>query len=173
MSPTSYRTAPPRDGHAWIRRVERLSFRTSNSMEPIDPAIASLPKIHLHCHLEGCLRAETFVDLARRYGLSTRFRPGAARACRPGPIRPGPYRIRGLSRVLLIFAAVSRALAVARRLRAPGREFVEDALAQNVMYGELFVSPSVWTFFHRGARRSRDVRRARAPNCGPRGRVRV
>jgi adenosine deaminase len=25
---------------------------------------------------------------------------------------------------------------------------VEDALAQNVVYGELFVSPSVWTFFH-------------------------
>src|SRR5580658_8919010 len=28
MSPTSYRTAPPRDGLRLIRRVERLSFRT-------------------------------------------------------------------------------------------------------------------------------------------------
>jgi adenosine deaminase len=28
------------------------------------------------------------------------------------------------------------------------REFVADALAQNVIYGELFVSPPVWTFFN-------------------------
>jgi adenosine deaminase len=50
---------------------------------------------------------------------------------------------------LLIFAAVSRALASPDDYARLAREFVTDALAQNVVYGELFISPSVWGFFHR------------------------
>jgi aminodeoxyfutalosine deaminase len=117
-------------------------------MESTDPAIASLPKIHLHCHLEGCLRPETFVDLTRRYGLSTRFRPGQPEL--PGPNDPAQvYEFSDFAEFLLIFAAVSRALASPGDYARLAREFVAGALAQNVVYGELFVSPSVWSFFHR------------------------
>ncbi len=117
-------------------------------MESIDPAIASLPKIHLHCHLEGCLQPETFVDLTRRYGLSTRFRPGQAEVS--GPTDPAQvYQFADFAEFLLIFAAVSRALASPDDYARLAREFVVDALAQNVVYGELFISPSVWSFFHR------------------------
>jgi adenosine deaminase len=49
----------------------------------------------------------------------------------------------------LIFAAVSRALAQPDDYARLTREFVADALAQNVVYGEIFISPSVWSFFHR------------------------
>jgi len=36
---------------------------------------ARIPKIHLHCHLEGCLRAETFVELAGKHGVPLRYKP--------------------------------------------------------------------------------------------------
>ncbi|HTU70089.1 MAG TPA: adenosine deaminase [Candidatus Baltobacteraceae bacterium] len=118
-------------------------------MQSLDPAIASLPKIHLHCHLEGCLRPQTFVDLTRRYGLSTRYRPGAAEVA--GPTDPAlVYQFSGFPEFLLIFAAVSRALASPDDYARLAHEFVHDALAQNVVYGELFISPSVWAYFHPG-----------------------
>ncbi len=117
-------------------------------MSAIDPAIARIPKIHLHCHLEGSLRAETFVELARRYGVSTRYRPGQAELA--GPTDPQQaYQFADFGEFLLIFAAVSRALAQPDDYARLAREFVADALAQNVVYGELFISPSVWSYFHR------------------------
>ncbi len=135
---------------ACLDTAGRMPFlpKVSKDMEPLDPAIGSLPKIHLHCHLEGCLRPETFVDLARRYGLSTRFRPGQPEL--PGPTDPAHvYEFADFAEFLLIFAAVSRALASPDDYARLAREFVAGALAQNVVYGELFISPSVWSFFHR------------------------
>jgi adenosine deaminase len=65
------------------------------------------------------------------------------------PVDPAqPYRFKDFGEFLLTFAAVSRSLQTPDDYARLGREFVEDALAQNVMYGELFVSPSVWRFFN-------------------------
>ncbi|MBV8638557.1 MAG: adenosine deaminase [Candidatus Eremiobacteraeota bacterium] len=115
-------------------------------MHDIDPAIASLPKIHLHCHLEGTLQAETFVELTRRYGISTRYVPGGDVS---GPTDPSDvYRFENFQEFLFTFAAVSRALARPDDYARLAREFVADALAQNVVYGELFISPSVWSYFN-------------------------
>lgn len=116
-------------------------------MRVIDPAIASLAKIHLHCHLEGTLRAETFVELARHHGVSTRYRPGGKQI--QGPTDPATvYRYESFVEFLTTFAAVSRSLASPDDYARLAREFVADALAQKVVYGELFISPSVWAFFH-------------------------
>jgi len=115
------------------------------------PSLAErLPKIHLHCHLEGAVRAETFVDLAARRGVPLHYR-SADRAD-----AQDPYRFGDLQEFLYTFAAVSRSLAEPDDYGRVAREFVEDALAQNVVYGELFVSPPVWTFFNPGL----DVRAA-------------
>jgi adenosine deaminase len=115
-------------------------------MHHVDPAIASLPKIHLHCHLEGTLAAETFVELTRRYGISTRYRPSGDV---PGPTEASDvYRFADFQEFLLTFAAVSRALAQPDDYARLAREFVADALRQNVVYGELFISPSVWSYFN-------------------------
>ncbi len=115
-------------------------------MHDVDPAIASLPKIHLHCHLEGTLSAQTFVELTRRYGISTRYRPGGDV---PGPTEPSEvYHFRDFQEFLFTFAAVSRALASPDDYARLAREFVTDAVRQNVVYGELFVSPSVWSYFN-------------------------
>jgi adenosine deaminase len=116
-------------------------------MEELRRRVARLPKVHVHCHLEGTLRAHTFVELTDRYGLSTRYRPGEEM---DGPRDPAEvYRFADFGEFLLTFAAVSRALARPEDYARLAREFVDDALAQNVVYGELFISPSVWTFFNR------------------------
>jgi adenosine deaminase len=130
-----------------------------------------IPKIHLHCHLEGALRAATFVELAAKHGVPLRYRPKPSsfdsaaddRHSRPSTaalrasaqddnwsaVDPtDPYRFEGLPEFLYLFAAVSRSLKDPDDFARLAREFVEDALAQGVMYGELFVSPPVWTFFH-------------------------
>ncbi|HEY6326478.1 MAG TPA: adenosine deaminase [Candidatus Cybelea sp.] len=118
-----------------------------------------IPKIHLHCHLEGCLRAPTFLELAAKHGVPLRYRRDgevALRQAQPFDYARSaqddsicdPYTFEGLEEFLLLFAAVSRALRDPQDYARLAREFVEDALAQNVIYGELFVSPSVWTFFN-------------------------
>ncbi len=122
----------------------------------------SIPKIHLHCHLEGSLRGSTFVELAAAHGVPLRYHPGRGEAYAftdepEEPVDPAdPYRFKDFPDFLLAFAAVSRSLQEPADYARLAREFVEDALAQNVVYGELFISPSVWTFFNR----SLDVREA-------------
>ncbi|MBV8198283.1 MAG: adenosine deaminase family protein [Candidatus Eremiobacteraeota bacterium] len=61
-----------------------------------------------------------------------------------------PYRFKDFEEFLWIFAAVSRSLQDPGDYARLAAEFVEDAVAQNVIYGELFVSPPVWTFFNPG-----------------------
>ena len=104
-----------------------------------------IPKIHLHCHLEGSLRASTFVELAAKHKLPLRYKSDDA-AVDP----QDPYRFADVHEFLMLFAAVSRSLRDPEDYARLAREFVVDALAQNVIYGELFVSPPVWTFFNPG-----------------------
>jgi adenosine deaminase len=61
-----------------------------------------------------------------------------------------PYRFESFRDFLYGFAAVSRTLSSPDRFARLAREFAQDAAEQNVVYGELFVSPSVWTFFQPG-----------------------
>jgi adenosine deaminase len=104
---------------------------------------ARIPKVHLHCHLEGSLRASTFVELADKHGVPLRYKSDLE-----GVDPADPYRFETFQEFLYIFAAVSRALREPADFARLAREFVADAIAQNVIYGELFVSPPVWKFFH-------------------------
>src|ERR1700722_18012196 len=115
-----------------------------------------IPKIHLHCHLEGTLRPATFVELAATHGVGLRYRPATLRPfdkLRPGLVRDDgdpadPYHFEGIGEILYLFAAVSRSLREPSDYARLAAEFVDDALAQGVIYGELFVSPPVWSFFN-------------------------
>ena len=115
-------------------------------MDEFQRYVERVPKIHLHCHLEGSLRAQTFLELTARDGISTRYRPSEEVE---GPRDPeSVYRFSDFREFLLTFAAVSRSLARPDDYARLAREFAADARAQGVVYGELFVSPSVWAFFH-------------------------
>ena len=118
--------------------------------ESLAARVAALPKIHLHCHLEGTLRESTFLELTARDGLPTRYRPGAAAEAEDrSPREPGKvYAFVDFSEFLLLFAAVSRALSRPEDYERLAEEFAADALRRGVAYGELFISPSVWRFFH-------------------------
>jgi len=112
-----------------------------------------LPKIQLHCHLEGTLRATTFLELAARHGVSTTYSPretgafaGAGTVAEPDP--GAVYAFADFREFLLTFAAVSRSLKEPADYGRLATEYAADAIAQNVIYGELFISPSVWLFFH-------------------------
>jgi adenosine deaminase len=115
-------------------------------------SLQSIPKVQLHCHLEGTLRAATFIDLARRHGVALTYRRGEASGTLPAvdaPVDPeGVYRFANFQEFLMTFAAVSRSLAEPADYERLAAEYVEDALEHNVMYAELFISPSVWRFFN-------------------------
>ncbi len=92
-----------------------------------------IPKIHLHCHLEGTLRPQTFVALAERDGVA---------------VGDPPYAVADFPGFLRLFMDVCRTLREPEDYARLAREFVEDAATRGVVYGELFVSPSVWQYFH-------------------------
>ena len=101
--------------------------------------LASLPKVQLHCHLEGTVRAETFRELAITYGVDIGARSDPAQT----------YAFATFREFLLLFAKVSETLRSPADFARIARDYVRDAAQQNVTYAEVFISPSVWTFFHR------------------------
>jgi adenosine deaminase len=114
--------------------------------------LRTMPKVQLHCHLEGTLRAATFIDLARKHGVALTYRPhnaGPFPADEPPPDAADPYAFKDFDGFLLTFAAVSRALAEPADYQLLASQYIQDAIAQNVVYAELFVSPSVWRFFNK------------------------
>jgi adenosine deaminase len=119
---------------------------------PNSELLRRLPKVQLHCHLEGTLRASTFINLARSHGVALTYRRGQAREpleAAETPLDPqGVYRFADFKEFLMTFAAVSRSLAQPADYACLAAEYVEDALEQNVVHAELFISPSVWLFFH-------------------------
>ena len=143
MSPTSYRTAPPRGG-------QEYDGATGPPAEGDGVSLATqIPKIHLHCHLEGSLRPATFVEFAREQGLPLRYRPDGSSDGIAEEVDPAePYHFESFRDFLYGFAAVNRTLSTPERFARLAREFAQEARAQNVVYGELFISPSVWAFFH-------------------------
>ena len=100
---------------------------------------ARLPKVQLHCHLEGTVRPETFRELAALRGVAS------ARA--EGPLED-TYAFSTFREFLLTFAEVCKTLQRPEDYARLARDYAIDAAAQKVRYAELFVSPSVWTFFH-------------------------
>ncbi|MBV9409851.1 MAG: adenosine deaminase, partial [Candidatus Eremiobacteraeota bacterium] len=101
--------------------------------------LAALAKVQLHCHLEGTVRPETFRALAAKYGVDLGERADPART----------YAFSTFREFLLLFAKVTETLRAPEDYARVARDYVVDAAAQGVVYAEVFVSPSVWTYFHR------------------------
>jgi adenosine deaminase len=107
---------------------------------PLD--VRALPKVQLHCHLEGTIAPATFRDLAAKHGVA--LGPRAART------DDRLYDFADFRAFLLLFRDVSETLREPDDFARIAAEYARDAAAQNVRYAEIFISPSVWTFFQPG-----------------------
>ncbi len=105
-----------------------------------DAFVRALPKVQLHCHLEGTVSAETFRELAALHSVES------ARAA--GPLAE-TYAFATFRDFLLTFAEVCKTLQTPEDYARIASDYARTAIAQNVRYAEIFISPSVWTFFHK------------------------
>ncbi|MBC5809597.1 MAG: adenosine deaminase [Candidatus Eremiobacteraeota bacterium] len=116
-------------------------------MPSISDLVRALPKVQLHCHLEGSMQAATFRRLAAQYGVES------VRAI--GPLE-ATYAFADFGEFLLAFAEACRVLRGPEDYASIARDYARDAATRNVPYAEVFISPSVWSYFHRDL----DVREA-------------
>ncbi|HET7235681.1 MAG TPA: adenosine deaminase [Actinomycetota bacterium] len=91
--------------------------------------LVSLPKVELHVHLEGSMRASTVVELADRYGVEL-----------PEGLREGRYEFRDFRHFIDEWVAGLRCLRAPDDFRRIALEFCEDEAAEGVAYAEAFFS---------------------------------
>jgi adenosine deaminase len=110
-------------------------------MKCFDPKYNVLPKVELHCHLEGAIRTATIIDIAREYDLAL-----------------PAYEVGGLDRHVKVYeqqkdlGAVLQAFRIAQNSIASPKvveriadELFEDAAQQNIKLLEVRFSPD-WAF---------------------------
>jgi adenosine deaminase len=114
--------------------------------------IARLPKVDLHLHLDGSLRAETVLDLARQQGLALPVWSAAE-------VR-GLLEVWGkahdLAEYLTKFDLPVRLLQSPEALTRVSLELIEDVSRENVRYAEVRFAP--WLHVRRGMRLSQAIR---------------
>jgi adenosine deaminase len=97
----------------------------------IDPAVArQLPKVELHCHVEGSARPTTIAELARKNGVAL-----------PVDDPRQLFTFSNLNQFLEIYIIVCSSLRDADDYRRITYEALEDAAAAGVRYREMFFSP--------------------------------
>jgi adenosine deaminase len=95
------------------------------------PAFArALPKVELHCHLEGAARPSTIAELARANGVTL-----------PTDDPVELFEFRDLDSFLAVYGVICASLVTADDFRRLTYEALEDAVAANVRYREMFFSP--------------------------------
>jgi adenosine deaminase len=94
-------------------------------------ALRALPKVELHCHVEGTMRPETVRELARKNGVPI-----------PGGDLLALYRYGSLDEFLTIFWLVQSVLHDRDDWARLGYESVLDGAAAGRVYAEVFVTPA-------------------------------
>jgi len=114
--------------------------------------IARLPKIDLHLHLDGSLRADTVLELAREQGV-------ALPVWTAGEVR-NLLEVWGkandLAEYLTKFDLPVRLLQNPAALTRVASELIEDVAAENVRYAEVRFAP--WLHVRRGMRLGQTIR---------------
>jgi adenosine deaminase len=101
------------------------------------PIIKRLPKTDIHCHLDGCLRPRTMIELAAAQGvkLPTKKLSDLTRLLTAGK------RTRSLGDYLRIFDITLSVMQEREALYRVAYELAEDAAAENVRHLEVRFSP--------------------------------
>jgi adenosine deaminase len=110
-----------------------------------DARYNALPKAELHCHLEGAIRTETLIDIAREHGLDL----PAYDVAGLNPHVKVYRQLKDLGTVLKAFGIAQRSIVSAAVVERLADELFEDASGQNIKLLEVRFSPD-WAFRGRG-----------------------
>lgn len=110
-------------------------------MKCFDPKYNDIPKVELHCHLEGAIRTATILDIAREHGLDL----PAWDVESLDPHVKVYEQMRDLHAVLEAFAIFRRIIVSPQAVERIAWELFEDANRQNIRLLEVRFSPD-WAF---------------------------
>src|SRR6266496_654987 len=112
----------------------RTLIRTGGEME-YSEFLRKVPKVELHCHLEGTVRASTFADQAKKHGIEL-----------PTDDVDKLYDYETIYEFLKIFALVSSTLIDREDFARVAYETLEDGVRLgNLRYREMFFNPTLHT----------------------------
>ncbi|MBU6366462.1 MAG: adenosine deaminase [Gemmatimonadetes bacterium] len=102
----------------------------------VEAAVAAMPKVELHVHVEGAQRPDTVWAMAQRNGVALPApTPEAWRAF---------YRYRDFAHFIQVYIAASRAIRAPRDFTDMLVAFHADQAAQGIVYTEAFLSASLY-----------------------------
>ncbi len=100
---------------------------------PLESFIRAMPKVELHVHLEGSIRPETLLTLARRRGV-------ALPADTVAGLREW-YTFTDFDHFLQVYLTLSRCLREPEDIELITREFLIGQAAQNIWHSEVMYTP--------------------------------
>jgi len=110
-------------------------------MKNFDPKYNDIPKTEIHCHLEGAIRTQTILDIAREYNLKLP-------AYEVGELdkRVKVFdQLKDLQSVLDAFAIFQNSITSPAVVERIAWELFEDSARQNIKLFEVRFSPD-WAF---------------------------
>lgn len=110
---------------------------SADAPSPLETDLSSLPKVSLHDHLDGGLRVATVLELAREAGVEVPADTVDGLADWFAEHANGE----SLEKYLQTFALTTSVMQTREQLRRVAREFVEDLVADGVVYGEIRWAP--------------------------------
>jgi adenosine deaminase len=102
-------------------------------MMPLEHFITKMPKVELHVHLEGSVRPETLLKLAKRHHI-------ALPADDVAGLRKW-YTFRDFNHFIEIYMTISSCLRTAEDIELIAREFLMGQAEQNILYSEVTFTP--------------------------------
>ena len=110
---------------------------TAPMKQDIRTRLAALPKVELHCHLEGALRLASLLEVGREYGVDVPL--ADAEALRP--LVQVTYAGGDFAQFLSKFPVLRKFYQSPEVIARFTREAVADAAAENIRYMELRFNP--------------------------------
>lgn len=99
----------------------------------LETYLRAMPKVELHVHLEGAIRPETLLTLARRNGKPLPF--DTVESLREW------YRFEDFPHFVDVYVAISNCLTTADDIELIAREFLAGQAMQNVVHSEVTYTP--------------------------------